>query len=62
MGKQLQTVNIKMGHSNINQVKLPFGEQGKFDEGVSSCTFWDVFEHMLKSDIIPPALDFLVSQ
>lgn len=49
VGKQLQTENIKMGHSNINHLELSNGEYGKFDEGVSSCTVKDVFEYMLKS-------------
>lgn len=49
VGKQLQTENIKMGLSNVNQLELPNGEYGKFGEGISSCTFKDVFEYMLKS-------------
>lgn len=44
MGKQLQTENTKMDHSNINQLKLPNGEYAKFDE--SSCTFKNIFAYM----------------
>lgn len=35
VGKQLQTKNIKVGHSNINQLELPNGEYGKFGKGIS---------------------------